>query len=140
MIPFTILAAFSGKKARTTWTVIAVVLLLIVLWANRRWFQRFFATDQGSFTGAMPDNARKAYLENLAREIHEGVNGNPLAWDYDAILGEANALNDNELRYLASFYSDTLREDLGDDIDGEWLWDTSEDERLLDRLRTLGLY
>lgn len=129
-------------KVRAVLVLVLVVLAALLMWRNWPQLMRLFKQDHGRGADQAPvDDARKAYLEALARRLYADINS---SWwtprDREAYTLVAQ-LNDNELDYLARFYEQTVGDGtpMGQDIDGEIAIGEDAD-RIVARLKTLALY
>lgn len=134
--------------------VIAIVILFIV-WKYQARIKQFFTRDRGDYSIGIGSTettqatnaevaARKKYIEDLATSINASINGLALNYygleitDRIELFKLALALNDSELKYLATYYSVISKDEtLYQAIDGEWLYFNNEDDNLLARLSKL---
>lgn len=131
-------------KSKWTWIVILVIILLIVA---RPAFAKAWASlmrkDLGNYNQDLNDqnNTRLLVLQQLAESIVAATNGLPSFQDErPELFREALAINDTELKYLATYYKQISGgESLRTTVEGEWSTIGDTDERLVARLLKLDL-
>jgi hypothetical protein len=135
--------AFTAIKgifsSRITWAIIAILVVVLVVRANWDRLTGWTRRSYGSFGEPTVGPARKAQLEQLARDAFTAMDGWTLTLDA-AWLQQLLALNDLELQYTARFYTDAITRGtkLSDDIDDEWI-SGDVDSQVVARLRQMNL-
>lgn len=124
-------------SSRITWAIIAILVVVLVLRANWDRLTGWTRRSYGSFGEPSIGPARKAQLEQLARDAFTAMDGWTLSLDA-SWLEQLTALNDLELRYVAEFYTSAITRGtkLSDDIDNEWI-SGDVDQQLVARLRQM---
>lgn len=136
MNPLTIIPA----KVRP-WVVL-VLLLLLAVYVWRMWprWSRLFRQDQGrdELQGTV-DGERRAELEALSRRLLADVEA--WGWSDGELWAQVAQLNDGELRYLATFYEQTVSggQPLFEAVESLSTLDSTTQQGILGRLRTLAL-
>ena len=142
-------------------TIVALVLIYIIWRNGARWWDEITRRDRGNYEGqpsvtggtpATPGNpagspARQAELEKFARDTYAVLNstlflGGVTATGREFQLELLNALNDTELKYVATFYEHNVNTEgtsLRQDIEDEIMPATDIDERLIARLVQMAL-
>ncbi len=141
---------------------VVVLILVYIIWRNgKSWWDAITRQDKGNYegqppvTGGVPSTpgnpagspARQAELEKFARDTYAALNstlffGGVTATGREFQLELLNALNDTELKYVATFYEHNVNENgtsLRQDIDDEVMPATDIDERLIARLVQMAL-
>lgn len=138
----------TGKAILTSklfWIGLAVLIAVLIVYAKyariRAWLQGIFGKDHGDYQPGAITEERKAQLEAFARELHASMYGVDWSGDRVGLLRELVAINDNERRYVATYYADALTRgnSLREDIDAELLPLTDLDEEAMNLLAALNL-
>lgn len=133
-------------KNKYFWIGLLALILIFILWKNsariKSYFSRLIGKSEGDYQPYGITEQRKLELQALAQKVYEGVNTYSVttrAEFYDT-LDAVNAINDNELEYLAKYYEKNVSESsLYADIDDEWMPGGDIDEKILTRLKVLNL-
>lgn len=122
--------------------VVLVLCLLLAVYVWRMWprWSRLFRQDQGrdELQGTV-DGERRAELEALSRRLLADVEA--WGWSDNNLWAEVAQLNDGELRYLATFYEQTVSggQPLFEAVESLSTLDSTTQQGILGRLRTLAL-
>lgn len=132
---------FFGRlfRSKTFWLVFFIIVVLWIIWRNQDRIKQFFGRTRADFQPGSITEGRKSELEALANDAYNAIYG--VFGDTGDTLERVNALNDNELVYLAKFYKKALTKgsSLYKDVDDEFMpWD-KVDEQLMGRLSQLNM-
>lgn len=127
---------------RSKWFWIIVVVVLAIWLIGPRVTQairRIRTPDLGNYQGHAGLNAAdKARVEALATEMREEIYGAPSWGGRDDVAQRILAMNDTEIRYLATFYRQLAEGNrLIDDVSAEWSWRGNIKDRLIAKLLQL---
>lgn len=127
------------------YVAIAVVVLVIFFVLRRNWnkLKGTFAKDYGDYSDGTPGQlspARKAYLEQLAKNLKTAMEATFPGSDRENYMSQATALPDGELKYLANYFKNALTRDesLYYWVDWEIMPGSSADDELCTRLAAIG--
>lgn len=138
-------AAMKLLQNKWFWIILGGIILFIII--RRKWgkFTEKASSRLGAQYGDWQEGtiseARKSQVEGLAEELYDAL-ASWYEWEAESELMQINALNDNELEYAARHYEEHLtngKQSMYDDIDEEWLPATDMDEKVMTRLKRLGL-
>lgn len=127
-------------KNKWLWIIIAI---LMVVWlvgphvANA--IRRLRTPDRGNYQGqAAPNAADRARIEQMATDMRTELYGIPSWGGRDDVAERILAMNDTEIRYLATYYRQIAEGNrLIDDVQGEWSWTGDTKQRLISKLLQL---
>jgi hypothetical protein len=138
---------------KTIIIIIIIIILLILIKKNQYKIRKFFnPMAEDNVPGALTDPseqgglsaARKVFIQNLANELYDDMNGvswYPGSHDYEPYT-KALGLYDDELTYLGNYYYDFLsdgKEKLSASIDGDtFMWGSTPND-LAVKLKALGV-
>lgn len=127
------------------WIILAAVVVLLVIRANWNRIKGLFTRDFGNYDEgfttpngtSQEEDMRKRELEAMAQTMHAAIHGLPGAFG-EAHVAQLQALNDTELKHLASYYRTAITRGtkLSVDIDDELL-PFVDDETLVARLQAM---
>ena len=143
-------AAKTGLKAAekgvtailsSPWFWVAVFVLVSFYLSAKvpTWWKKLTKVDNGSYANhATLNDADIARLQTLAHNLKAGIYNVWSDFDRNEMIGQAVAVNDSELKYLATFYRTLSENSLYDDLDNEWFLG-DEGERLMNRLQQIAM-
>ncbi len=126
---------------KSKWFWIGLILLIIIFYVWRNWdkLKSKFGVITGDFQPGDITEKREGVLESLAQDAYDSIYS--VTGDTGDTLERVNALNDNELDYLARYYKSALTRGntLYEDVDNEFMPLDDVDETLMGKLNRLGL-
>lgn len=124
-------------RSRWFWVAVAVTIALLLLWKYWSHVAAWFRRDLGNYDEGrvVPDEQ----LRSMARSLFAAVIG--FGGGVSDKLEQLSALNDSDLRYLATFYKSLTTDgaSLKEHIDDEWMPHTDLDDTLIARLNQMAL-
>lgn len=137
------------QKMNVTEIIIYLVIIVALIWILRKSTQKiknairkakydiFGAQTQDGSTVDDISETKKAKLDQLAYELHDDI----YAWlgTAEDTLAKCNLLNDNEFIYMYESYARQFQQNAYYDVDYEFLPETDEDEKFMQRAKDLGL-
>lgn len=137
---------FIKKVVTNKWFWIILITLIVIAIIHKKW-KGPLSKDVGDYSSGKPKEisaTRKTELETLARNVKQSFEdagiSDTVGWGNgrEMALTSLLSLSDGELKYVSQYYRKGLKESLYTMVDDAWLYGTTKDSQLMDRLKELG--